>query len=275
MPTNREICFETIKQNVPEHIVHYALMLVNDYDWSELMLHFNDEIKDFKLFKQAIDNYINGGMIEYTIGKARFLSDVFCVDKNVLIPRQETSELVLAMRNKINQFFKGEQISIADVCTGSGCIGISIAKMFPDNKYYLTDISPKALEVAKNNAKRLLPKETFVEFLLGNMLEPLKNKVDVIVCNPPYIEDENGIDERTWNQEPHLALLAKPNTYFYEQILKNYQHFTNQKCLLAFEIGEDMEESLKQLINKYCHGKSYQFQKDLYGKPRFLFIKQE
>ena len=140
---------------------------------------------------------------------------------------------------------------------------------------YLTDISKEALGVASKNS--LLLKQD-VHLFEGDMLVPLiQNNVrcDVIVCNPPYISDSSTIDKKTWEQEPHLALLASPNTFFYEKLLKEYTKIVNDRYLIAFEIGEDMEESLTKLINKYCPNDEYFFEKDIYGKTRFLFIKHE
>lgn len=274
MPSNREAYFEALKLDIPKSIIEFALKEVNSFTNLDLTNNYDEEIKDYLFFKDAMNRYKNGEMIEYVFQKTYFLSSPFIVNKNVLIPRQETEQLVILTIEKIKEIFGKTEIAIADICTGSGCIGLSIAKSLPLNKYYLTDISKDALNVAKENAKSLLNNGDKVNFLLGDMLQPLKSKkVDVIVCNPPYIEDVNSIDERTWKQEPHLALLATPSTYFYEEVLKQYQEIVNDKYLLAFEIGEDMEEALIVLINKYCQNCSYNFAKDIYGKTRFLFIK--
>jgi release factor glutamine methyltransferase len=140
---------------------------------------------------------------------------------------------------------------------------------------YLSDISNEALNIAKKNSELL---GLDANLLLGDMLNPfIENniKCDVIVCNPPYIQDVSTIDKKTWEQEPHLALLANPDTLFYEKVLKDYQKIINNKYLLAFEIGENMKESLKPLIKKYCPDADYSFEKDIYGKTRFLFIKKD
>ena len=164
---------------------------------------------------------------------------------------------------------------IADVCTGSGVIGLYIAKKLTGHKYYLSDISKEAIRVSKINQMRLEPND--VALLEGDMLSPFIEqgiKIDVLVCNPPYIENEETIDEKTWNQEPHLALLAKPSTLFYEKIFKEYQKVMKSSFLMAFEIGEDMEEKLTALIKKHLPSCKYRFEKDMYKKTRFLFIEQ-
>ena len=275
MPSNREAYFQALSLDIPKSVIDFALKEVNDFDYLQLTNNFDEPIKDYALFMSAMKRYQNGEMIEYIFGKTYFLSEPFFVNKNVLIPRQETEELVLRVIEIIKEMFDEQQIDIADVCTGSGAIGLSIAKRLTNNRYYLTDISKEALRVAKMNYQSLAP-DVKVKLLEGDMLEPLKEKkLDVLVCNPPYISNIETIDKRTWEQEPHLALLAEPCTYFYEKVLKDYQSIMNEKFLMAFEIGEDMVEALNQLVNKYCHGCSFFFEDDMYRKSRFLFIKKE
>lgn len=273
MPSNREAYFEALKLDIPKSVIEFALKEVNGFSNLELTKNFDEEITDYLFFKNAIDRYLNGEMIEYIFNKSYFLSTPFFVNKDVLIPRQETEQLVLRTIELIKEMFGDNKVNIADICTGSGCIGISIAKELNDNNYFLTDISKEAIRVAKKNAEELLG-ETKIKFLQGDMLEPLKElKLDVIVCNPPYISDIKGIDEKTWKQEPHLALLAEPATLYYEKLLKEYVPIVNDKYLLAFEIGEDMKEKLMKLVDKYCPKATYFFENDIYGKTRFLFIK--
>ena len=273
MPSNREAYFEALKLDIPKSVIEFALKEVNGFSNLELTKNFDEEITDYLFFKNAIDRYLNGEMIEYIFNKSYFLSTPFFVNKDVLIPRQETEQLVLRTIELIKEMFGDNKVNIADICTGSGCIGISIAKELNGNNYFLTDISKEAIRVAKKNAEELLG-ETKIKFLQGDMLEPLKElKLDVIVCNPPYISDIKGIDEKTWKQEPHLALLAEPATLYYEKLLKEYVPIVNDKYLLAFEIGEDMQEELMKLVDKYCPKATYFFENDIYGKTRFLFIK--
>lgn len=273
MPSNREAYFAALKRGVSKSIVDFVLQAINGYTYSDLAQHLDDEIKDHNKFLNAIERYLDGEMIEYILNKSYFLSIPFYVDKNVLIPRQETEQLVMRTTQMIDELFGKSKITIADVCTGSGCIGISIAKELSNNTYFLSDISKEALRVAKKNTD-LCPNAN-IKCLQGNMLDPLKGtKLDVIVCNPPYIADINGIDEKTWKQEPHLALLAEPATLYYEKVLSECSLVLNHKYLIAFEIGEDMKEVLTKLVEKYCPDAIYFFENDIYGETRFLFIKQ-
>ena len=272
MPTNREAYFEAINLGVPKPVVDFALCEINDYDYFGLTKTFDDEIKNYSLFKESMERYINGEMIEYIFNRAYFLQLPLYVDKNVLIPRQETEDLVLRACRLININFKYGNATIADVCTGSGAIGLYLAANYPFSKVYLSDYSKEAIRVAEKNANNLGLK---VETLMGNMLNPFIEKgikLDVIICNPPYIEDESTIDEKTWKQEPHLALLAKPCTKYYEQLLKDIDKVMNKVYLIGFEIGEDMKDALEPLVKKYCPNAKYSFEEDMYGKMRYLFI---
>ena len=272
MPTNREAYFEAIKLGVPKPVVDFALCEINDFDYFGLTKCFDDEIKDYSFFKESMNRYQNGEMIEYIFNRSYFLQLPLFVDKNVLIPRQETEELVLRTCRLINTYFKYGNATIADICTGSGALGLYLAANYPHSHVYMSDYSKEAIRVAKKNAEIL---KLDVELLTGDMLTPFIEKgikLDVVVCNPPYIEDESTIDEKTWKQEPHLALLAKPCTKYYEQLLKDMDKVLNKDYLIAFEIGEDMRDLLEPIVKKYCPNAKYSFEDDMYGKMRYLFI---
>ena len=164
------------------------------------------------------------------------------------------------------------KLTIADVCTGSGVIGIYLKKLFRLSTVYVTDINEHCLKVAESNSKlHNLP----VIPLQGDLLLPLIEKgikLDVLVCNPPYIGDQSTIDEQVWKYEPHEALLANPKTSFYERIFKDVDRILNKNAILAFEIGEDMEDELCELVEKYFPNSAYKLSKDMYGKMRFLYI---
>ena len=274
MPSNREAYFEAIKLGVPKPVVDFALREINGFNYLELTTNFESEIKNYSFFKESINRYLDGEMIEYIFNKAYFLGSPFYVDKNVLIPRQETEQLVLETGKLIQEMFDND-INVADVCCGSGAIGLSLNKLLPNNQYFLSDISKEAMRVSKINAKSFNQLEN-TSFLEGDMLKPFIDanlKLDVIVCNPPYIENIESIDKKTLEQEPHLALMASPSTKFYEELMKNSNRVLNDKYLIAFEIGEDMKESMETLVRKYYPDDEFYFQEDIYGKTRFLFIK--
>ena len=274
MSTNRELYFQYKKEGIPDTVIYFALEEINGFNHLELTNNFDKGIKDENRFVSAMNRYQDGEMIEYIFNKAYFLSKPFYVDKNVLIPRQETEQLVLNTARLIKDTFHKDNLKIVDICTGSGCIGISLAHIFNNSEVVLSDISNEALEVSNRNIKAHALTNVITK--QGDMLTPLiedASRFDVIIRNPPYIENESTIDEKTWKQEPHLALLAKPGTLFYERVLLDYLKIVKDQFIIAFEIGEDQEEALTKLVNKYCKGCSFYFEKDIYNKTRFLYIK--
>ena len=219
--------------------------------------------------KEATKRLNNNEPVQYIVGNVDFYGYIFDVNKNVLIPRRETEELTEKVLKRIQEFTKPV---IIDVGTGSGAIAVALSKKL-DTHVYASDISNDALEVAKKNS---FNNESNVSFLQGDMLEPyIKNniKVDVIVSNPPYIKENEVIEDVVKNNEPHLALYAKNDGLeFYESILKNAKKVLNDKFLIAFEIGESQANDVKDLAKKYLNDVIVEIEKDLSDKDRFVFV---
>ena len=217
---------------------------------------------------EAIERLNNGEPIQYIVGNVDFYKYNFIVNKNVLIPRFETEELVL---NTIN-FIKThnlKDIKIIDIGTGSGAIAITLKKEL-NAEVYATDISSEALEVASLNAKR---NDASINFINTNLYAGVKEKFDVVISNPPYIRYDEEIDEIVKNNEPHIALYAdNEGLYFYEQILKNIKTILNEKYLIAFEIGKDQYKAIEELKKKYLPESKIILKKDLEGRDRMVFI---
>lgn len=217
---------------------------------------------------QAIKRLENGEPVQYIIGNVNFYGFPFIVNKNVLIPRFETEELVEKTISIIQKKFP-KKIDIVDLGTGSGCIAITLKKLI-DADIDAVDISEKALDVAKLNANN---NEADIQFYLGDMLTPLHKKYDVIISNPPYIAESEEIMEIVKNNEPHQALYAKDNgLYFYEEILKNAKNYLKDHYLIAFEIGETQGEAIKEKAYQYLENCSVIIEKDLTGSDRFVFV---
>ena len=225
-----------------------------------------------KYYKGNIDDAIerlnNGEPVQYIVGNVDFYNSNFIVNKNVLIPRFETEELVLNTINFIKEYFNNK-VKILDIGTGSGAIAISIKKEV-NSEVYATDISKEALEVAKENAER---NNVSINFINTNIYDGIKDKFDIIISNPPYIRYDEEIDEIVKNNEPHIALYADNNgLYFYEEILKNINSILNDKYLIAFEIGKDQGEDINKLKEKYLPDANIILKKDLEGRDRMIFI---
>ena len=216
---------------------------------------------------EAIDRLNNGEPVQYIVGNVDFYKYNFIVNKNVLIPRFETEELVLNTINFIKEYFNKPKV--LDIGTGSGAIAISIKKD-TDSIVYATDISKEALDVAKENASRL---ESDINFVNTNIYDGINEKFDVVISNPPYIRYDEEIDEIVKNKEPHIAVYADNNwLYFYEEILKNIKYILNDKYLIAFEIGKDQAEEINKLKDKYLPDSNILLKKDLEGRDRMIFI---
>ena len=213
----------------------------------------------------AIDKLNKGIPIQYIVGNVDFYGNIIEVNENVLIPRFETEELV---EKTIKRLKKKKNLEIVDLGTGSGCIAITLAKNLKC-KMDAVDISGEALEVAKKNA---LNHNVDINFYLGDMLEPLTKKYDLIISNPPYISYDEEIMDIVKNNEPHIALYADNNGLkYYEQILSTCKDYIKAKGLIAFEIGYTQAEEIKNIANKYLKCK-VEIEKDLQGKDRFIFI---
>ena len=218
--------------------------------------------------EDAIKRLNNGEPVQYIVGNVDFYNSNFIVNKNVLIPRFETEELVQNTINFIKEYFN-KQVKVLDIGTGSGAIAISIKKDI-DSIVYATDISKEALEVAKENAKR---NNADINFINTNIYDGIKEKFDVVISNPPYIRYDEEIDEIVKKNEPHIALYADNNgLYFYEEILKNIKTILNNKYLIAFEIGKDQGAAINELKDKYLPESNILLKKDLEGRDRMIFI---
>lgn len=217
--------------------------------------------------EEAIKQLKQGIPVQYIVGNVDFYGYEFKVNKNVLIPRFETEELVNKTINYIKQYIPNPKI--VDLGTGSGCIAITLSKEL-NVSVDAVDISDKALEVAKQNNEMNKSKVTFYQ---GNMLEPLNKKYNVIISNPPYISRNEEIEDIVKNNEPELALYAdNDGLYYYEEILKNASNYLEEKFLIAFEIGYLQGKKIKELALKYLENVNVSIEKDLSEKDRFVFI---
>ena len=195
-----------------------------------------------------IKRLIQGEPLQYITGLQEFMKLKFLVTKDVLIPQPDTEMLV---EEAISIAENIDNPLILDLCTGSGAIAISIAKFVPNVKIVATDISKKALEIAKQNAK-LNGVANTIEFIESDLFTKLKNqKFDIIVSNPPYIPTEE-IKElpKDVQGEPTIALDGgKDGLDFYRRIAKEGYKFLNRQGFLCLEIGYNQRENVKKIIN--------------------------
>jgi release factor glutamine methyltransferase len=225
--------------------------------------------KQSEKFFSLIKDLKKGIPIQHLLGTAHFYGMMLKVTPDVLIPRQETEELVDWI---IKEHRENSKIKILDVCTGSGCIAFALKKNLPESTVTAIDVSGKALNVAKKNAKELQLNVKFKKANALNLVPELKDEsFDIIVSNPPYIpsSDTDTVQKNVLMYEPHLALFVpdeKP-LLFYESIAAFAKK--TKPVILYFEINEDLGDDLTELMSTMGL-KDITVKMDLNGKNRML-----
>ena len=257
------------------HSDHAKMLLADLLDKNALeLLTCLDEIVEeekVELYKKEIKALEEGKPIQYVLGNVNFYGNTFYVNENVLIPRFETEELVEKTVNYINKYFTNP-VDIIDLGTGSGVIGLTLEKKVSTNSVDLIDISKEALEVTKKNCELLNSKANII---LSNMLEniPIENKYDVIISNPPYIKNDEEIEDIVRNNEPHKALYGGVDGLdFYKQILRSIKDYLKDKSIIAFEIGYTQGNDIKKLVEETLPNSKISIEKDLSERDRFVFV---
>ena len=212
--------------------------------------------------------------IQYIIGNTEFYGLPFLVDKNTLIPRPETEELVTWVLDEIKVLTNNKitELSILDIGTGTGCIPISLAKNLTSLNISAIDISPEALLIAKQNA---ILNKVIIEFIELDILcaKSLPQKYDVIISNPPYVREleKEEIKINVLENEPHLALFVADENplIFYNKIADLAKQQLSKNGMLFFEINQYLgKETVNMLAEKGF--KNIQLKKDLFGNDRMI-----
>ncbi len=207
--------------------------------------------------------------LQYITGEQDFMGLTFKVNPSVLIPRQDTETLVEEVLKAVTP-----GMEVLDLCTGSGCIAVSLAKFVPGAKVQGVDISPEALKVSEENARR---NGVNVHFFLSDMFGQVEGKFDMIVSNPPYIPtgEIQGLMPEVKDFEPHLALDGKEDgLWFYRILAGEGKKYLKPKGTLMVEIGCDQGKDVSRIFkdNGYCDIKVI---KDLAGLDRVVTGKDE
>lgn len=225
-------------------------------------------------FFEMVNKRLIGMPFQYILNSKEFMGLEFYVDERVLIPRNDTENLVEYL---VNYFF-GKEISFIDIGTGSGAISISLLKYLEKSYGMTIDISSDAIEVAKINAKRIgvFDRLTFIE---NDVLKGISNdvKVDLIVSNPPYIPkaDINSLQIEVRDYEPMNALDGgEDGLDFYREIINSSYRFLKEDGVLAFEVGYNQAEDVKNIIDNSKLYKDVIFIKDLSGFDRCVIAKK-
>lgn len=261
---------------LPEEIVKAFLFeLCNEFNIN-LYLDLDKEVNKELLekFESGITRILNNEPMNYVLGYSYFYGYKMIVNKDVLIPRVETEELVALILSQYDEYYYNQKIDICDVGTGTGAIAIALKKEEDNLNVYASDISEDALNVARENAKN---NDCQISFLQGSMLEPYIDNnitVDILVSNPPYIKTSEQIETSVYDFEPHIALFGGVDGLkYYREILENAHKIMSNKGLIFFEMGYDQKERLSELARKYYPDSEIKVFKDINNKDRMFMLK--
>lgn len=260
---------ELNKQKIEEATLKAQMLIEHELEVSheKFVMNCEDEMsgESAERFFAGIDMLIKGKPIQYIVNNQNFYGLDFYVDENVLIPQPDTEilvEEVIQIAKKIDKKAK-----VLDICTGSGAIAIAICKN-QSVEMVASDVSQKALEIAKKNA---LNNSVEMEFIQSNMFENISEKFDIIVSNPPYIETETikDLSEEVKN-EPILALDGgKDGLDFYRILAEQAGNYLKKDGILAVEIGYNQKKKVMELLEKSGFYDVYS-KKDLGNQDRIV-----
>lgn len=255
-----------------EEIIAFALK----YKRLDLYMNFDCPFKEEELsfVRLALKKRGQGTPLEYILGETEFYGCKIFLTPDVLIPRPETEILVDLIAKRL----KGENLAgkvLWDIACGSGCIGLALKKKFPELKVILSDLSEKALDVARKNASC---NELDVSFLQGDLLEPFgSSKVDIVVSNPPYISQKEyeHLDREVREFEPKMALLSgETGGECYERLARGLPSMLSPHAKVFFEIGSGQGALVNKIFSASCWTLR-QVQQDWAGHDRFFFLEFE
>jgi release factor glutamine methyltransferase len=230
--------------------------------------------REVEQFEKVKFRLLEGEPVQYVLGQADFYGFKFQVNPHVLIPRQETEELVYWIHHTVKKEFQGQKLQLLDIGTGTGCIPITLGKLNPQLSVSALDVSKEALEVAKENALRLEVPVIFyqLDILLETAWEQLP-VFDLIVSNPPYIpiKEQELMDQHVLEYEPSLALFVENEDplLFYKKITAFALTHLKKGGYLFFETNAFNAGEVLDFMEKKGFT-SVQIEKDLNGKDRMV-----
>lgn len=244
------------------------------WDTAQLLLHREDTVNqsDLLKFHWAVEDLKQYRPIQHIIGYADFCDCRIVVSPDVLIPRPETEEIVMTAVERLKTIDTTSlQGNLLDLCTGSGCIAIALAKQFPEARVYAVDISSEALALARKSAEK---NDVAVNFFQADLLQEEPTlpcpAFDLIISNPPYIQDKErrDMERNVLDYEPNIALFVPDEDplKFYRAIGQYALRHLTHNGILILEINEHLGPETCQLLQDI--GFETQLLQDFRGKDR-------
>lgn len=247
-----------------------------EIEYTKLPFYWNKPVSDdfYNQFQKLLERRLKHEPLQYILGEWSFLDLEVNVGSGALIPRQETEEVFLAAEKAIKDCSLKADFHFADIGTGTGILGLAMAKYFQESIGYLVDISDKALEKANSNLLKYSELKSRLSLIKSDLLEVFSaNSLDVIISNPPYINSEEikSLMPEVVDYEPHLALDGGINGLeLISKLLKQAEKVLKNKGLLIFEHGHGQRNEIKKLLSP-CW-KIIKEGNDFAGKERYFVL---
>lgn len=240
-------------------LICHALQMTESTFFMNMHLILTDE--QTEALNELIDRRLSGEPLQYILGKWSFMGYDFYVSPDCLIPRQDTETLV---EYACREILRHNYTSVLDICTGSGCIAISISKSC-GAKITASDLYENTLQIAIKNAQL---NNARVDFIISDIFDSIDGSFDVITANPPYLtEEEMKFIQKEMTFEPYNALCGgEDGMFFYKKIAETYREHLNEGGMLLLEVGEQQADKVAALFE------NAEIIKDLCGKQRVVKV---
>ena len=226
--------------------------------------------------EEIITRLQNGEPVQYVLGEADFAGRTFHVEPGVLIPRPETAELCQWIEEEVSSLKADERKQILDICTGSGCIAITLGLTIPNSEVTGWDISEDALRIAQGNVEMLKARNVRIEYQDALMLPKAAEAADIIVSNPPYIceKEKADMEKNVLEHEPSIALFVPDEDplKFYRAIAEYASSALKSEGALYFEINPIYEKETREMLEELGF-KDIETKEDAFGKKRMMKAK--
>ena len=227
--------------------------------------------------EEIITRLQNGEPVQYVLGKADFAGRTFHVEPGVLIPRPETAELCQWIEEKVSSLEADDPKQILDICTGSGCIAITLGLTIPNSEVTGWDISEDALRIAQGNVEMLKAGNVRIEYQDALMLPKAAEAADIIVSNPPYIceKEKADMEKNVLEHEPSIALFVPDEDplKFYRAIAEYASSALKPEGALYFEINPIYAKETREMLEELGF-KDIETKEDAFGKKRMMKAKK-